>query len=195
HALLTARALSRFKHATSLFHTIQCPKLLSSRIRAALRRGRLRRCGLRSLQIIGGLLHLLGGFGELRIAPIARKLFEFARHLLSFVDQLLLLPLRASSSAALLLHLAVALPAARDLNVSEDCLRAKQLLQRPLLRRHRFFGLYRAQLIYRSGHFLRRLRDVFDELREIRFRVELIAEPAANALGQILGIAFQFLLT
>ena len=42
HSLLTARAFRRFKHAPSLFHSIQCSELLSGRIRAALRRGRLR---------------------------------------------------------------------------------------------------------------------------------------------------------
>ena len=60
---------------------------------------------LRAPELIGSLLHLLRGLGELGIAAIARELLKLASHLLRLVDHLLLLSLRASSAAALLLHL------------------------------------------------------------------------------------------
>lgn len=214
--------------------------------------------GLRALQFVSSLLHLLSSFGELLIAAITREFFKLSSHLLRFVDHFLLLPLRASAAPGLLLSLrahlllelllltarefgkpsrdfillltlillllplnrlvlvlhfvelklkkigefllilltlALTLAAAlRNLDLAEDRFRAQQLLQRSLLRRKRFFGLFGVQFNNRGGHFLRSLPNILDKLCIVRLRVDLISEPPANSLGERLGIGLQFFL-
>jgi hypothetical protein len=105
--LLASRALRRFEHLPGLLHSLKRAKLVGGALLAArlrLRR-RLRLRSLSAFEFIGSLLHLLRGLGEFRIAAIARELFKLASHFLRFVDHLLLLSLRTSATAALLLHL------------------------------------------------------------------------------------------
>ena len=89
----------------------------------------------------------------------------------------------------LLLTAALTLTAAsRHLNVTEDGFGTQELLQRTLLGRKRFFGLFSFEFVDSGGHFLCSLPDILHKFRKVRFGVKRIAEPSPDALDKVLCI-------
>lgn len=97
----------------------------------------------------------------------------------------------------LLVLLAAALslaPALRNLNFAKNRFGTQELLQGSLLGRHRLLCLFSAQLINSRNHLLPGLRQVLDQFRELRLRVELISQSPANSLGERFRVGLEFFL-